>query len=1339
MNMMEIRIKSIVVVGLFVISIFAGIDLGSEGTAGGTSPFLNSPSDWGPSLVISEPVFGSNINNMLSAMCKIVVEGDQSYVIWEDLTNLDSSGTDSDIFFRHFNGTSWEDIQVISEPVPGQNINTAWSGSADIAVENGKIYVVWEDLNNTDGAGSSDTDIFYRTNLTGNGWEDIQVISEPVFGNDYNVEHSSAPEIEVENGKVYVAWHDQNDTNGAGNTNVDIFYRTNLTGAGWEPVVVISEPTFTSDTNDGQSYDIDLEVYNGAVYAVWQDTYNLAASGGDADILYRYKPPSGAWQNLEVISEPTPGSNNNDAVSLYPSIAVENGNIYVAWEDMTDYNGAGAGETDIFYRTNLTGTGWEDIQVISEEIEGQDNTNANSAYAEIEVENGDVYIVWESLNTSVTSGLDSDIFYRTNTTGTGWDDIQIISEPVAGADLNTGESKVPDIAVLSGKSHVVWFDDNNTDGAMGDADIFYRGMFVAPSLIQATVTPKYGNTSTVFNFTVDYIDGDNEPPVFMNITLNGMNHTMMEGNTSDTNMVDGKTYYYTTILGIANDHNFRIWASDGTFTTSTALIDAPDVNNTKPKILTGDVLNATEDIPYEVHYDYTDIDELNVGQILSWNFDTNATWLTFNYTSTNLSGTPENDDVGLWWVNVSISDTLAVDFHNFTVNVSSVNDAPKIITDNVVNATQDEYYEVDYEAEDPDSIPQQLRWSMSTDAAWLSFSMLTGVLHGTPTNSEVGTYFVNITVNDSQLSDFTNFTLNVLNINDPPIISGNDSTFAKVGEKYSASYTATDIDPTDDVLSWKMATNTGNWLSFDAANAALSGTPAESDMGIFWVNVSVHDGNGGFDFHNFSLTVAFTPPAKNLNPNITTEDVTNAVVNKEYRVDYDATDDRTPVPDLVWSWNTNASFLAFAQATGVLSGTPKVSDLGSYWVYIAVSDGEGGLAERNFTLYVTMKPIIPPGTDENHPPVLTEGKITPASGDTETDFTFSVKYNDEDGDAPSSINVVIDGKQYPMTLKEGNDTANGTYVFTMKLTEGTHNYYFWASDGTDRAIAGDNTPITAANAATTPEIKDADEKKQDGGGGAAIWVIVIIVIIIVVILIFMFMGGKKEEEKPPAEEERVAADAAGETAVAEAATGEGESEGVAELIDEAEGEEAVPAAVAAAEPVEEGEPEEADKALAEEAEAEAEEKEPEPEAEDTGTEEAEAMAEEEPPSEEEAEAADEALAEEAESEAEAVDETVEEKAEEDETDAADREVAEEKAPTEAEAEAADMAVAAEAEKVEEAGEADTATAAGTEEVVDEKKSIEEDGPVNCPDCGKQCKNAVGLKIHSRKCPGKSKS
>ena len=342
-------------------------------------------------------------------------------------------------------------------------------------------------------------------------------------------------------------------------------------------------------------------------------------------------------------------------------------------------------------------------------------------------------------------------------------------------------------------------------------------------------------------------------------------------------------------------------------------------------------------------------------------------------------------------------------------------------------------------------------------------------------------------------------------VNDPPEITSNDVLSAKEGELYTVSYTATDIDPVGDTLSWSMTTNASSWLSIDPSTGVLSGTPGEGEAGTYWVNVTVSDGHGGVDWHYFILTV--TPQGiTNQNPVITTTDVLTITAGNKYSVDYEATDDRTPVVDLTWSLETNASWLSIDFETGVLSGTPLNSDAGTYWVKITVGDGEGGFASRNFTLKVTTS-IIP-----NNPPKLTNGKMTPSSGDTDTTFTFSVDYQDDDSDPPQSITVVIDGNPHNMDLASGT-AADGSYEYNTKLSKGAHSYYFTANDGTDSAGPGDTgTPTSAGAAVDTDEINEAETTSTDN----SFMFIGIIIVIIIVILLVMFMvlrgrGGRGAE------------------------------------------------------------------------------------------------------------------------------------------------------------------------------------------------------------------------------------
>ena len=88
------------------------------------------------------------------------------------------------------------------------------------------------------------------------------------------------------------------------------------------------------------------------------------------------------------------------------------------------------------------------------------------------------------------------------------------------------------------------------------------------------------------------------------------------------------------------------------------------------------------------------------------------------------------------------------------------------------------------------------------------------------------------------------------------------------------------------------------------------------------------------------------------------------------------------------------------------------------------------------------------GDSTNNDPVLTSPVVTPDSGYYGTRFEYNVHYYDEDGDAPTVIQVNIDGTDYGMTLDSGT-ADNGTYRYlTRDIDVGVaHTYYFHAEDG----------------------------------------------------------------------------------------------------------------------------------------------------------------------------------------------------------------------------------------------------------------------------------------------------
>jgi hypothetical protein len=235
-----------------------------------------------------------------------------------------------------------------------------------------------------------------------------------------------------------------------------------------------------------------------------------------------------------------------------------------------------------------------------------------------------------------------------------------------------------------------------------------------------------------------------------------------------------------------------------------------------------------------------------------WTVSTNASWLSWNSSSHNLSGTPMNKDVGWYYVNISLSDIFGgMDFNNFSIRVDNV--LPEIITPNVPFTDQNDTYNVDYNCTDDGS--GVIRYHLTTNATWLTIDTFSGRLQGKPGNSNIGSFWVNVSVDDGNGgSDWTNFTLTVSDVNDPPLITSIDHKLAYEDKQYYMHYNATDVDIYDTDLSWAITTN-ARWLHIINDTAELNGTPTNDDVGIYNVNVTVIDSMGAMDSHDFELTV----------------------------------------------------------------------------------------------------------------------------------------------------------------------------------------------------------------------------------------------------------------------------------------------------------------------------------------------------------------------------------------------------------------------------------------------------------------------------------------------------
>jgi hypothetical protein len=503
------------------------------------------------------------------------------------------------------------------------------------------------------------------------------------------------------------------------------------------------------------------------------------------------------------------------------------------------------------------------------------------------------------------------------------------------------------------------------------------------------------------------------------------------------------------------------------------------VQNAPPMILTTDVLGATEDTLYKVHYSSDDDGQGTI----TWQLSTNASWLKFNSTTNNLTGTPANNDTGSYWANVSVNDgNGGHDSTNFTITVTDQNDDPVITTASIKVAIEDVLYSQTYTATDADHIAQTLKWSMASNATWLSMNSTSGLLSGSPTNDDVGTYWVNVTVSDGRggkANDY--FLLTVMDVNDPPVMTTVDVVTTLEDALYQVTYNATDIDHVPQVLTWSMSSN-ASWLKFNGTTKVLSGTPTNAEVGKSWVNITVSDGRGGNATHLFNLTVLNVndKPVFTSTPNMT------AVVGKAYY--YKATAEDIDIADvLLFSLKTGPEGMVIDKATGSLTWTPLGTQHAIQKVILEVSDKTDSV-QQEFYITVFIKPDI---------------TSTPTETTVKAGSKFQYQMVALDLDIGDVLTYSMSGAPTGMTI----DPASGLISWkTSNKDIGTHTVVFKV---TDKQGLTDEQSVAIA----------VKKKASNGASSLLLPILIIIIILVIIVAVLAMMFRRKKANPDEAKEE----------------------------------------------------------------------------------------------------------------------------------------------------------------------------------------------------------------------------
>jgi len=299
-------------------------------------------------------------------------------------------------------------------------------------------------------------------------------------------------------------------------------------------------------------------------------------------------------------------------------------------------------------------------------------------------------------------------------------------------------------------------------------------------------------------------------------------------------------------------------------------------------------------------------------------------------------------------------------------------------------AAQDVEYSYTVTASDFDNDPLTL--SAETLPSWLTFNPASGLLSGTPDNTNTGINPVSIKATDGSIDIFQNFDIDVTNTNDPPVFTSTPITTA--AEEVAYFYPVLAEDPDDDPLVYTTP-DLPSWLSFNQDTKTLYGLPKRSDAGENPVQIIVSDGV-------FQVTQEFTITVSSDNnaPIITSNPLTIVDNYSDYKYtitayDADPADVLSFSPEIIPSWTL------FDAETHTLSGVPEKSDVGDHPVILVVTDGWVE-TKQEFTITVR---------DVNTPPVINSSpKDTTKVNEL---YTYLLMVTDTDGDPITATAAIV--------------------------------------------------------------------------------------------------------------------------------------------------------------------------------------------------------------------------------------------------------------------------------------------------------------------------------------------
>jgi hypothetical protein len=371
---------------------------------------------------------------------------------------------------------------------------------------------------------------------------------------------------------------------------------------------------------------------------------------------------------------------------------------------------------------------------------------------------------------------------------------------------------------------------NLTEVSNRSAEISFLPTNDNVGLHRANVTvrdPSNRSDTRRINFTVNNV---NDPPVLAKIpplSATQYKELRYQAKASDVDVrwgdvltfsdntdlfeIDAGTgeFYFIPVEEQVGKHNIKITVTDkeGASAQASFTITVDNVND-PPTLEILPPQSALQGRPFQLKVVAADPD-LKSDPTEKLRFSDDSLLFSINNDTGLISFTATNDQIGVWPANITVTDKGGLsNTTQLTITVTNANDPPAIEAIAAQTATEDQPFQFQVNATDPD-----MKWGLDNltftdDTDIFNIDPKTGVIEFTPTSAQVGIKRVTITVKDEKgATASASFDLTVVHVNHPPtgavIKYPLDGARLKEGDQMFLDGTAKDSDKGDTLeYSW---------------------------------------------------------------------------------------------------------------------------------------------------------------------------------------------------------------------------------------------------------------------------------------------------------------------------------------------------------------------------------------------------------------------------------------------------------------------------------------------------------------------------------------------------------